>query len=304
MQLEPVVDSITNLQTGASYPAVRDVDVLSQSIPLPPMQTQHRIASALNLVRTSILRHNECSKMASTLKRATMRELFTRGLRGEAQKETEIGPMPDSWVISPLEDLCVETDTVDLRKEGDRVVEYVDVSSISREFLRIESTSRFTLRSGPSRARKRIMAGDVILATVRPTLLRAATIPAHLDNQVCSTAFCVLRRDQNKTVERLIYYLVQREQFVQQLGSLETGASYPAVTDRIVKDQPVPVPSQKEQDEIAAILDTIDRKIDLHRRKRAVLDELFKALLHKLMTGEIRVSDLDFSPLATRSYGQ
>ena len=47
-----------------------------------------------------------------------------------------------------------------------------------------------------------------------------------------------------------------------------------------------------EQREIVAILDTIDRKIDLHRRKRAVLDELFKSLLHKLMTGEIRVGEL------------
>ena len=34
-------------------------------------------------------------------------------------------------------------------------------------------------------------------------------------------------------------------------------------------------------------MEAIDRKIDLHRRKRAVLEELFKALLHKLMTGEI-----------------
>jgi len=41
----------------------------------------------------------------------------------------------------------------------------------------------------------------------------------------------------------------------------------------------------------------IDRKIDLHRKKRAVLEELFKALLHKLMTGERRVGDLDLSAL-------
>jgi type I restriction enzyme S subunit len=59
---------------------------------------------------------------------------------------------------------------------------------------------------------------------------------------------------------------------------------------------PVP-PTLKEQCEIVAILDAIDRKIDLHRKKRAVLDELFKALLHKLMTGEIRVGDLDLSAL-------
>ena len=54
-------------------------------------------------------------------------------------------------------------------------------------------------------------------------------------------------------------------------------------------------PDGDEQREVARILDTIDRKIDLHRRKRNVLDDLFKALLHKLMTGEIRVADLNLS---------
>ena len=54
----------------------------------------------------------------------------------------------------------------------------------------------------------------------------------------------------------------------------------------------VPLPSLDEQQEIVAILDAIDRKIDLHRRKRAVLEELFKALLHKLMAGEIRAGEL------------
>jgi type I restriction enzyme S subunit len=59
---------------------------------------------------------------------------------------------------------------------------------------------------------------------------------------------------------------------------------------------PVP-PDLDEQREIATILDAIDRKVDLHKRRRAVLEALFKALLHKLMTGEIPVSDLDLSLL-------
>ena len=43
------------------------------------------------------------------------------------------------------------------------------------------------------------------------------------------------------------------------------------------------------------MLEAIDRKIDLHRRKRAVLEELFKALLHKLMPSEIRVEELELA---------
>ena len=61
---------------------------------------------------------------------------------------------------------------------------------------------------------------------------------------------------------------------------------------------PIVVPPDKEeQREIVSILEAIDHKINLHRKKLAVLDDLFKALLHKLMTGEIRVAALDLSVL-------
>ena len=59
---------------------------------------------------------------------------------------------------------------------------------------------------------------------------------------------------------------------------------------------PLP-PTLVEQQEIVNTLDAIDRKIELHKKKRAVLDELFKSLLHKLMTGAIRVADLDLTAL-------
>jgi type I restriction enzyme S subunit len=59
-----------------------------------------------------------------------------------------------------------------------------------------------------------------------------------------------------------------------------------------------PLPSSvEEQDEIVSVLDAIDRKIDLHRQKGAVLEDLFKSLLYKLMTGEIRASDLELSAI-------
>ena len=70
---------------------------------------------------------------------------------------------------------------------------------------------------------------------------------------------------------------------------------------QFLKPWPVLVPPMDEQREIVEILDAIDRKIDLHKRKRVVLEKLFNALLHKLMTGEIRVADLDLSALDTQS---
>lgn len=261
-------------------------------VPQPPLSEQREISAALGQIRQAIRVQEQIIAITQNLKRAAMRTLFTRGLRGEPQKETEIGPVPESWGLVPLGTLCAGTDSVDLRSEADRLIEYVDVSSISRDYLQIETTSQHILKNAPGRARKRIIVDDVVFATVRPALLRVAIVPESLDNQVCSTAFCVLRRGGNRIVDRFIFYLVQREQFVTQLGEIETGASYPAVTDRMIKEQLVPVPPLNEQRGIVVKLGAIDQKIDLHRRKQAILTELFKAVLQKLMTRDVRAGNL------------
>ena len=310
MQLEPVVDSITNLQTGASYPAVRDVDVLSQSIPLPPMQTQHRIASALNLVRTSILRHNECSKMASTLKRATMRELFTRGLRGEAQKETEIGSMPESW---EAESIATLTNVV-YRYPSYYKIDYQDggVPEVRGELLRDSgeidsdlSQFRFIDDETASRFPKvRLEAGDIVMS-VRGTMGKIGIARNIHIGAVITANLIRLAPDRQRILPEFFKSVLISERFNRALEMASPQTTIKTITAPVLKSLRLPVPpTLDEQREIVAILDAIDRKIDLHRRKRVVLDGLFKALLHKLMTGEIRVSDLDFSPFSSRSYGQ
>jgi type I restriction enzyme S subunit len=97
------MSDIAALETGASYPAVRDSDVLDQPIPVPPLAEQRDIAAALKAVRTSLLHESECERVAIDLKRSATRKLFTHGLRGEAQKDTEIGPVPESWELGRLD---------------------------------------------------------------------------------------------------------------------------------------------------------------------------------------------------------
>ena len=280
---------LTEMNSHSAVPGLNRENIYSIQVRLPKKGEQESIAVILDTIEKAILDEKSAIDKTMRLKGVMIHSVFTRGLRDEPQKKTEIGPVPESWKLRPLGALCERTDTVDLRREGERIIEYIDVSSVSREFLLIERTTQYTLREAPSRARKRILEGDAIFATVRPTLLRAAQIPAALNDQVCSTAFCVLRRNPKNAADRFLYYLVQRDQFIRQLASIEHGASYPAVTDRIVKEQVVPFPSLEEQHEIVTILDAIDRKIDLHRRKHALLEDLFKTLLHKLMTGQIEI---------------
>ena len=66
----------------------------------------------------------------------------------------------------------------------------------------------------------------------------------------------------------------------------QAGVSVPTLNRNSFAGVKIAIPPVDQQREIAAILDAIDCKIDLRRRKRAVLDDLLKALLHKLMTGK------------------
>jgi type I restriction enzyme S subunit len=70
------------------------------------------------------------------------------------------------------------------------------------------------------------------------------------------------------------------------------GSTKGALTCAFLKGLPVPLPSLVEQQEVAAVLEALEQKVDLHRRKLALLDELFQSLLNKLMTGVVSVDDL------------
>ena len=70
-------------------------------VPHPPLVEQQAIAAVLGQLRKAIKIQDQSAMLAQDLKRVALQTLFSRGLRGEAKKETEIGPMPESWKRLP-----------------------------------------------------------------------------------------------------------------------------------------------------------------------------------------------------------
>jgi type I restriction enzyme S subunit len=63
----------------------------------------------------------------------------------------------------------------------------------------------------------------------------------------------------------------------------------------------VPVPPLSEQREIADVFAALDRKERVHEQKKQSLSDLFRTLLHQLMTAQIRVHDLDLERISSQS---
>ncbi len=277
-------------------------------LPIPDFEAddQEAIADALETLHEAVAVESECEETARDLKRAAMRALFTRGLRGEAQKDTEIGPVPESWDVVAFgevrERLQYGTSTRCTHEPTPYPVlripniepGRVNTSDIKFGTLRDEEAKRYLLKDG-----------DLIFIRTNGVIERLGACAVFAGQPEGSLFASYLIRAQLK-LERVDPYFAAYF-YGSELGtSIVAGRATPAADGKYnlntgtIDSLPLPLPpTLDEQREIVAILDAIDRKIDLHRQKRAVLDDLFKALLHKLMTGEIRVADLDLSALTS-----
>jgi type I restriction enzyme S subunit len=158
------------------------------------------------------------------------------------------------WEAKTLGEVILKTETVNPLASPNQDFEYIDVSSVSNATFQIQQTQRLKGKDAPSRARRVVKTDDVLLATIRPTLRRIALVPDELDNQVCSTGYAVLRSGP-KLVPKYLFYYLFTEPFQLAMETLQKGASYPAVTEGEVRDQPLLLPPLPEQQRIVAILD-------------------------------------------------
>lgn len=261
------------------------------------------IADALETIQKASATESKCELMVRDLKRAAMQSLFTKGLRGEAQKDTEIGRVPESWEPRTILDLCEILSGGTPRKS---VPEYWngDIPWVSGKDLKapaLDDAIDHITDEGVAEG-SRLAPTGAVLILVRGMGL-AKDLPVSVINRPMAfnqdvKALVSRGRFSGRFIRSAIY--VSKERLLSQIVPSAHGTMTLNLND--IETFKVPCPADhSEADEIVAVLDAIDRKIDLHRRKRDVLDELFKALLHKLMTGEIRVADLDLSALSPTS---
>ena len=259
--------------TGVQHPRTSWAHIREFEIPATLLDEQHRIADLLWLVHHAINQSEKLIEEGQALKRATMHTLFTRGLRGEAQKETEIGPVPENWKM------LVFHQFVSLKRGYD-----LPISKRRRGAVPVFGSN-----------------GKIGFHDRLPTAIPVPGVMVGRSGSVGKVSFSdgeywphnttLYVEHFNGNYEKFVQYFLERFDF----SRFASGVSVPTLNRNSFAGVYVAVPSLSEQREIADVLQAIDRKIDLHRRKLAILDELFKALSHKLMTGEIEVGELNHS---------
>ena len=175
-----------------------------------------------------------------------------------------------------LGDLC-KSCAGQIKVEDGELIDYIDISSIDNEKKKLIGFQTMPFGESPSRARKVVKKGSILVSTVRPNLNAIAVLENDTPNiSVASTGFCIL--DCKDDVDnRFVFNFCKSRKFIDDMVSKATGASYPAVSDKIIRSALVPNYTYEEQCNISKVLDSISDIIDKREAELFSLDELIKA---------------------------
>jgi type I restriction enzyme S subunit len=263
-------------------------------IPIPNKIEQKKIAAVLWKIQRAIEVQKQIIASTRELKRSVMRLLFTQGLRGEPQKETVIGPIPESWELLQLEQVCsfVSGGTPSKARPEfwNGKIPWASPKDLKRPrlFDVQDHISEEGLADGstlvPAKSLLVVIRGMILMRDVPVAL---AEVPMAFNQDLKA-----IIPSERIAADYLLYaFEALKGMLFQKIGRSAHGTR--TLFSSELASFFTPIPSKEEQHEIAYILRTLDQKISVYERKHGSLRELFKTLLNQLMTGEIQVAGLD-----------
>jgi len=292
--------------SGSTVSGIRQSELRKVLLPLPTIGAQRAIAGILGALDDKIDLNR---KLTATLE-ATARALFKSwfvdfdpvhakaedrdpglpreiaALFPDSFEEKRGGIIPNGWTLGSLFDITQlnpESWSKDTRPD---TLRYVDLSTV--KWGRIQNFEVFERDKAPSRAQRVLRVGDTVVGTVRPGNGSYALIG--IDGLTGSTGFAVLRPTKSKAYT---YLAATARQNIERLQHLADGGAYPAVRPDVVSATVVVLPSDKILacfSELANPL--LDRYLHAEGQTRT-LGAIRDALLPKLISGELRVSDAE-----------
>lgn len=186
-----------------------------------------------------------------------------------------LGEIPRHWDSKPLKYLCTYNDEVLPETTAkDAEIQYIDIGSVSA-VDGISKIETMIFKDAPSRARRIVRDGDVIVSTVRTYLEAIAPINNPPENLIVSTGFAVIRPNQY-LYKSFASYCLRAKGFIKEVVARSVGVSYPAINSSDLVNITIPSIEYAEQVKIANFLDHETAKIDSLIAKQEKLIEILK----------------------------
>jgi type I restriction enzyme S subunit len=268
-------------------------------IPQPELSEQRKIAHVLTTIQIAIEQQDKIIRTTTELKKALMQKLFTEGTRGEPQKETEIGLVPESWDVVELGECLLQTQ-YGLSAKGNEKgnVPILRMTNQKEGYISGDNLQYVNISEKELNKFKVNMYDVIFNRTNSYELVGRTAIFQLSDDYVFASYLIRLITNSEKLYPEFLNFYFNSDETQNRLKSIATrGVSQSNISATRLRGFVIPLPSSTEQIEIISTIKTFNQKIEFQNKKKQTLIALFKTLLHELMTGQRRVHELEFEIL-------
>ena len=266
MQSDMFFERALSISVGSLSPTINWGTLAKQEFPLPPLDEQRRIAEILWAADRAI---NNFEKLSAHIENYYLQYLA---------KKLAI-PSPDGKKVKIKEVAEINSQTYSEKTTpSDFVIEYIDISCL--ESKTIDPTVKYGFGEAPSRARRKVTNGDILLSMVRPYFKAFAKVITDKENLVASTGICVVSPGPEIDADFLLHIFFTKD-FFDYCNERMTGTNYPAIKPSDIAEYSINLPSLGEQIEMASLLSLLDKnkkEVDIHVQK---IKELSKFLINE-----------------------
>lgn len=278
---------------GSTFPNVSGKELRTKSIMIPPLPEQKKIAEILSTVDEKIEVIEEQIMQTQELKKGLMQRLLTQGIGHSTFKDSPLGRIPESWVVTKLDNLVTKVGSGITPKGGresyqNEGVIFIRSQNVLKGKLNLSDVAFISEEQHDKMSNSSLSIGDVLLNITGASIGRSCIVPTFLKKGNVNQHVCIIRPNEKLDPDFLCQFL--NSSFgSNQIDRFQAGGNREGLNYQQIRAFNLPFPGLQEQQKIASILTKIDNKLDLLEEKKQYHQELKKGLMQKLLTGKIRV---------------
>ena len=296
---------LPSLASRAAIPIVNKSNFSEFRIPLPSLEEQKKISLVLSSIQKTIQKVSNVIKSVFELKKSLLHHLFTYGPVPIDQRhavelqETALGLLPKEWEAKKIGELfdIVQGKSLNKKtKDGPNQLPFLRTSNVFWSKIKLPIIDK--MHFSEEQEEKFKLEKDDLLVCEGGAVGRTAIWNNEIELCMCQNHIHRLRTTNPDIIPKFyMYWLEYTISLKNMYISAANWTTIPNLSKSRLNNFIVPVASKDNQIMVCDILTKTDKKIESEVNKKNSLEELFKTLLEKLMTGQIRVNDFNLEEI-------
>ncbi|MDO9528620.1 MAG: restriction endonuclease subunit S [Syntrophales bacterium] len=245
LKSDHTINEIVTLKVGVAQFNLSLKQIGELQFPLPPMEVQEKIVAELDAYQK-----------------------ITDGAKQIVENYKPTIKINPDWPMVELGKIAGinETSEDPVKSYGQNEFVYIDISSIENGSGKVSFSNKLKGVDAPSRAKRKVKKGDILLSTVRPNLQAFGYLEEVPENAIASTGFAVLTPSPDKVIGKYIYFMLFEHIVLDQMIDKMGKGAYPSINQKDVFHLKFPLPPLKTQQKIVAEIEAERELVEANKK--------------------------------------